>query len=155
MSRISSPARNGRERSTAVAAAVAFGTSATPSGSAPTNAARWLRACWMRSSSPRVKKAIGFASISSRSRCWARWTGRGTAPYEPWLRCVVCRSSVKSARRRAHSTATPPTMVTAARYRLDGVVYRCDGLLDDQRSDEQGTWSLMDEGSRAEEAQVP
>ena len=57
-----------------------------PSGSAPRNAARCRRVCAIRSTRPWVKNRSGLASISSRSRCWARCTPIGTAPNEPWLR---------------------------------------------------------------------
>ncbi len=47
---------------------------------------------------PRVKNRSGLASISSRSRCWARCTPIGTAPNEPWLRWATAGSSEKSSR---------------------------------------------------------
>ncbi len=77
---------------------VAFGTKAVLSGSAPRNVERCRRACPSRSGRLAVNHRSGFVSISSRRCCWARWTGTGTAPNDPWLRWAVAGSSVKSRR---------------------------------------------------------
>src|SRR5262245_4544581 len=79
-----------RSDSSTVATPVgAFGTGTRPSGSAWRNSAIDCRAASMRSSSSRVRNRIAFDSSSARSARWSSRTGRGQAPYVPWVRYVI------------------------------------------------------------------
>jgi hypothetical protein len=68
--------------------AVALPTSAVPSGS-HRGTRPGAAGCARSLDQPWVKNRIGFASTSSRSRCWARWYADQDRAVEPWFGCAA------------------------------------------------------------------
>src|SRR4051794_17933870 len=106
--RSSSPGSKRSDARTVETPAVAFGTKASPSGSALTKMATSRRAESSSASSSRARNRTGWRSIRSRqARCASR-TGSGHAPKPPWLRYETSPSSRHGARSwTGRATALP------------------------------------------------